>query len=79
VRPLAIGQKNWLFFGSNEGGQSAAVILSFIQTCRGLGINPRDYLEDIFGRLISHNSQKLAELLPDQWLHSRQQSAIPVS
>ena len=79
VRPLAIGRKNWLFFGSNEGGQSAAVILSLVQTCRGLGINPRDYLEDIFGRLMNHSSQKLAELLPDQWLRSRQQSARPVS
>ena len=79
VRPLAIGRKNWLFFGSDKGGQSAAVILSLIQTCRGLGINPRDYLEDIFGRLMSHSSQKLAELLPDQWLRSRQQSAKPLS
>ena len=79
VRPLAIGRKNWLFFGSNEGGQSAAVILSLVQTCRGLGINPRDYLEDIFGRLMSHSSQKLAELLPDQWLRSRQQSVKPQS
>ena len=79
VRPLAIGRKNWLFFGSNTGGQSAAVILSLVQTCRGLGINPRDYIEDIFGRLMNHNSQKLAELLPDQWLRSRQQSAKLVS
>lgn len=77
VRPLAIGRKNWLFFGSNQGGQSAAVILSLVQTCRGLGINPRDYLEDIFGRLMNHSSKKLAELLPDQWLRSRQQSAKP--
>ena len=78
VRPLAIGRKNWLFFGSDQGGQSAAVILSLVQTCRGLGINPREYLENIFGRLMSHTSQKLAELLPDQWLRSRQQSTKSV-
>jgi hypothetical protein len=75
VRPLAIGRKNWLFFGSTEGGQSAAMILSLVQTCRGLGINPREYLKDIFSRLMSHSNRKLSELLPDQWLLNRQQYA----
>ena len=67
IRPLAIGRKNWLFFGSAEGGQAAAVLLSLIQTCRGLKINPREYLEDVFRRLMGHNAQKLDELLPDRW------------
>ncbi|MBI3236205.1 MAG: transposase domain-containing protein, partial [Chlamydiales bacterium] len=40
-----------------------------------LGINPREYLEDVFGRLMSHNAQKLQELLPDQWQDNRQTSA----
>ncbi len=66
VRPLAIGRKNWLFIGNEEGGEAAAVILSLVQTCRNLGINPRDYLEDVMRRLMSHSSQKLYELLPDQ-------------
>jgi transposase len=67
VRPLAIGRKNWLFLGSEEGGEAAAVILSLVQSCRALKINPREYLEDVMRRLMSHNSQKLHELLPDQW------------
>lgn len=71
VRPLAIGRKNWLFFGSPEGGEAGAILLSLVQTCRGLGINAREYLEDIFRRLMSHNAQKLHELLPDQWLFER--------
>ena len=74
IRPLAIGRKNWLFFGSLAAGQSAAIILSLVQTCRGLKINPREYLEDVFRRLLDHNSQKLHELLPDQWLLNRSQS-----
>jgi transposase len=74
IRPLAIGRKNWLFFGSPDGGQAGAILLSLVQTCRGLGINPREYLEDIFRRLMSHNSQKLHELLPDQWLLSKKSS-----
>jgi transposase len=71
VRPLAMGRKNWLFLGSEEGGDAAAVILSLVQTCRSLGINPREYLEDIMGRLMSHNNQKLEELLPDVWMKAR--------
>lgn len=67
VRPIAIGRKNWLFVGNEDGGEAAAVIFSLIQTCRGLEVNPREYLEDVMRRLMSHNSQKLHELLPDQW------------
>lgn len=77
VRPLAIGRKNWLFFGSSDGGEAGAILFSLVQTCRGLGINPREYLEDIMRRIMSHNSQKLHELLPDEWLKNRNQ--IPIS
>jgi transposase len=72
IRPLAIGRKNWLFFGSKKGGEAGAILLSFVQTCRGLEINPREYLEDIFRRIMSHNFQKLEELLPDQWALNRE-------
>jgi hypothetical protein len=71
VRPLTIGRKNWLFFGSPDGGEAGAVLLSLVQTCRGLGINPREYLEDIFRKFMGYNAQKLHELLPDQWLLNR--------
>ena len=71
LRPLAIGRKNWLFFGSMEGGEAAAVLLSLVQTCRGLEINPREYLEDLFRRFMGHPANRLEELLPDQWLLSR--------
>lgn len=71
VRPLAIGRKNWLFFGSEDGGEAGAILLSFVQTCRGLGINPYIYLEDVFRRLMSHPASRLEELLPDQWLAAK--------
>ena len=75
IRPLTIGRKNWLFFGSEDGGEAGAILLSFVQTCRGLGINPREYLEDVFRRLMGHSAKKLEELLPDQWLAARNQSS----
>jgi transposase len=67
VRPVTIGRKNWLCVGSPDAGKSAGIILSLVQTCRALRINPQKYLEDVMRRLMSHNSQKLFELLPDQW------------
>ncbi len=36
VRPLAIGRRNWLFFGSPEGGEAGAILFSLVQTCRGV-------------------------------------------
>lgn len=72
IRPLAIGRKNWLFFGSPEGGEAGAILLSLVQTCRGLGIDPRAYLEDVMRRLMGHSANKLHELLPDLW-HKAQQ------
>lgn len=71
VRPLAVGRKNWLFVGSPKGGESAAVIFSLIQTCRALKINPRDYLEDIFRKIMGYPHSKIEDLLPDNWAKSR--------
>jgi transposase len=76
VRPLAIGRKNWLFFGSLEGGEAGAILFSLVQTCRGLNINPREYLEDIMRRIMGHNAQKLDELLPDRWLAKRKSPSL---
>jgi transposase len=71
IRPLAIGRKNWLFVGSLDSGKAAATLLSLVQTCRALNINPRIYLEDVCRRIMGHNTRTLYELLPDEWL-SRQ-------
>lgn len=72
VRPLAVGRKNWLFVGNEDGGESAAIIFSLVQTCKAFGVNPREYLEDVMRRVMSHNSQELDKLLPDEWLKARQ-------
>lgn len=72
VRPLVLGRKNWLFLGNEEGGEAAAIILSLVQTCKALKINPREYLESIMNNLMSHPVNKLKELLPHNWLIARQ-------
>ena len=71
IRPLAIGRKNWLFLGSEKSGEAAATLLSLVQTCRSLKINPRAYLEDVCRRIMSHSARKLDELLPDEWLKAQ--------
>lgn len=71
IRPIAIGRKNWMFFGSLNGGEAGSVILSLVQTCRGLGINPREYLEDILRKIMGYNFKKIYELLPDQWKQNK--------
>jgi len=72
LRPLTIGRKNWLFVGSEDSGRSAATILSLVQTCRNLGINPQEYLEDVLRRIMGHPAKMIHELLPDNWLAAKQ-------
>ena len=74
VRPLAIGRKNWLFIGSKDGGKATATLLSLVQTCRNLKINPREYLEDILRRLMGHTASEVDELLPDRWAEAQKSS-----
>lgn len=76
VRPLAIGRKNWLFVGNENGGEAAGVILSLVQSCRALDINPQEYLEDVMRRLMSHNASRLFELLPDHWAAARKNTPL---
>jgi len=67
VRPVAIGRKNWLFAGSKEGGKTAAIISSFIQSCKQHGLNPYSYLKDVLIQLTSRTKVELRDLLPDRW------------
>ena len=71
IRCLAIGRKNWMFVGSEDGGQATAVLLSIVQTCRHLSINPQEYLEDVMRKIMNYPMNKLDELLPDQWQKNR--------
>jgi transposase len=68
LRGVVVGRKNWLFFGSDNGGRTAAVLASFVTTCKRLNIDPFAYLRDIFERISTYPGSRLAELLPDRWL-----------
>jgi transposase len=54
LRSVAVGRKNWLFFGSDNGGRTAAILTSFITTCKRLDLDPFAYLRDVFERISFH-------------------------
>jgi len=64
VKPFAIGRKNWLFFGSDQGGKSLAILSSFTATCQQFGINPRTYLRNMLTKLPTNTAEQLHTLLP---------------
>jgi len=71
LRGVAVGRKNWMFFGSDNGGRTAAVLSSLIATCKRHHMDPFAYLRDVFERISTHPHNRLEELLPDQWLAAR--------
>ena len=64
LRAIAIGRKNWLFAGSDNGGEAAANIYTVIETAKMNGLNPEVYLKKILSEIQDYNSQKVADLLP---------------
>ena len=67
MRPIAIGRKNYLFVGSNRGGQTAAVIYSLIESAKRHKLNPFEYLRDILQKLPDTKISDLEKFLPDKW------------
>ena len=78
LRAVAIGRKNWLFAGSDQGGHTAAVLYTMTQTCKRHGIDPFAYLQDVLTRLPALPADRLGELLPPVWAEAqRAQVAMP--
>lgn len=67
LRGIAVGRRNWTFFGSDNGGHTAAVLSSLIASAKRHHVDPFAYLRDLFARISAHPQNRLEELLPDQW------------
>ena len=67
MRPLGIGRKNWLFAGSDKGGERIANILTIIETVKLHGHNPEVYLTDVLTRIQDHPKDRLEDLLTWSW------------
>ena len=75
MRPAAMGRKNYLFAGSDEGGRTAAVLYTLTQTCRRHGIDPFAYLQDVLARLPEGRYEHLSDLFPHRWAESQRADA----
>ena len=64
---IVVGRKNWLFVGSQQAGERAAVIMSLIESAKLNGHDPWAYLKDVFERLPTLKQRDLEQLLPHNW------------
>ncbi|WP_146851832.1 IS66 family transposase, partial [Acidomonas methanolica] len=67
VRPVCIGRKNYLFAGSDAGGDNIADAMTIIESAKLSGLNPHNYLADVIARINDHKVNRLHELLPWNW------------
>jgi transposase len=70
LRGVALGRNNYLFMGSDAGGQRAAAMYSLVETAKLNGLDPEAYLREVFERIAEHPINRIDELLP--WNIARQ-------
>lgn len=64
LRGVSLGRKNYLFMGSDAGGERAAATYSLVETAKLNGIDPEAYLSDVLTRIANHPINRIDELLP---------------
>jgi transposase len=75
IRPTAVGKKNFLFVGHPQAGQRSAVIYSVLGSCRRHGVNPAEYLRDVFERLPKAKTSEVKSLTPAAWAKTKRAAA----
>ena len=74
VRPVAIGRKNYLFMGSDNGGKAAAVLYSIMASAKANHVEPFAYVCDLLTQLSRNMPPAVVTLLPDAWLAAHPES-----
>jgi transposase len=67
IKQMVIGRKNWMFAGSENGAENAAILFSIVVSCKLAGVDPFGYLRDVLTRIHSHPANRIHELAPRQW------------
>ena len=74
LRRVAVGRKNYLFAGSDEGGVRAAIHYSIIASCDLHDVDPFEYYRDVLARIPTHPQKDIAELTPAGWAAAREEA-----
>jgi transposase len=75
LRAVVLGRKNYLFAGSDAGGERAAALYSMTETAKLNGLDPEAYLRDVLARIADHRIKRIGELLPWNWRTQQQARA----
>jgi len=68
IRPIALGRKNYMFAGTHQSAQNAAMIYSLFATCKKHEVNPQHWLLDLLRKLNDPDYEgKFSDLLPNRW------------
>lgn len=67
IRPIALGRKNYLFCDNDNTAKNTALFYSFFGSCKKIGVNPKDWLLDVLGKIQNTKYNDLVNLLPKQW------------
>ncbi len=77
LRAQAVGRKNWMFLGSDNGGRTAAVLYSLVASAKRHHLDPQAYLTDVLRRLPAIiNPLALRDLLPDRWAKTHPEHVV---
>ena len=77
MRAVALGRKNFLFSGSDAGGERAAALYSLIGSAKLNDIDPEAYLSTVLTRIAEHPINRIEELLP--WRLGQKEAAQPLT
>jgi transposase len=69
---LAIGRRNWMFAGNRRDGEATGILLSLIESCRVMDIDPLVYLEGVRRRVNGRPASHVDQLLPHNWKLARE-------
>jgi transposase len=78
IRRIAVGRKNYLFAGSDEGARRAAILYSILGTCSLVGADPFAYMRDVLERISGDwRYSRVSELTPAAWVEEKARAAAP--
>jgi len=75
IRPVALGRRNYMFAGNEEGAQRGAIIYSLLETCKKNDVDPYQWLKDVYTRIPTHPINRINEFLPAVWKQLREAEA----